>query len=60
LIPDPKDPKAVALFEQWASVELTDFDAFATELVAQKLFNKLVIHLPPSDPQLTQNQMAWH
>jgi len=40
LIPDPKDLKAVALFEQWASVELTDFDAFATEVVGQKLFNK--------------------
>jgi hypothetical protein len=42
LIPDPKDPKAVALFDQWASVELTDFEPFALELVTQKYFNKLV------------------
>ena len=46
LIPDAKDLKATALFDQWASVELTDFDAFATELVAQKLFNKSVAATP--------------
>ncbi|KAH6698491.1 putative glutathion S-transferase II, GST-II [Leptodontidium sp. MPI-SDFR-AT-0119] len=40
LIPDCKDLKATALFDQWASVELTDFDAFASELVAQNLFYK--------------------
>lgn len=46
MIPNPKDLKATALFEQWASVELTDFDAFATELVQQNLFNRSVTLIP--------------
>jgi glutathione S-transferase len=41
LIPDAKDVKATALFDQWQSVEAFDFDPFASELVAQKLFYKL-------------------
>jgi glutathione S-transferase len=40
LISDPKDLKVTALFEQWASVELTNFDAYVTVLVAQQLFLK--------------------
>ena len=46
LMPDAKDPKAMALFDQWVSVELTDFDAFAAELVSQTLFNKSEISTP--------------
>ena len=40
LIPEPKDLKVTALFEQWASVELTNFDAYVTVLVSQQLFLK--------------------
>ncbi|KAG0648888.1 Glutathione S-transferase [Hyphodiscus hymeniophilus] len=41
LIPDPMDIKGMAIFEQWASVELTCFDTFTNVIVTQKLFNKV-------------------
>lgn len=61
LIPDAKDLKATALFDQWSSVELTDFDAFATELVAQKLFNKSVPPTPSLKPvaHVATDGEAW-
>jgi len=40
LIPDPTDLKASATFEQWASVELDNWNAFAYPIVVQKYFNK--------------------
>lgn len=45
LIPDPEDVKANALFEQWASVELTNYEHYSSVIVMQNLFTKLVFHL---------------
>jgi glutathione S-transferase len=42
LIPDAKDGKATALFEQWASVELQNYDKWLEPIVDQKFFNKSV------------------
>jgi glutathione S-transferase len=42
LIPPPTDLKATALFEQAASVEQANFDAFASKLVAEKVFKPYV------------------
>ncbi|KAG8898263.1 hypothetical protein FRC01_010973, partial [Tulasnella sp. 417] len=39
LIPDPNDLKAVALFEQAASVELADFEPNVSAIAAEKVFN---------------------
>jgi hypothetical protein len=38
LIPDASDVKARALFEQWASVELQNYDKYAEPIVDQKVF----------------------
>ena len=38
LIPDPADLKATALFEQAASIELTNFDPSASGVAFQKIF----------------------
>lgn len=38
LTPDPTDSEATAVFNQWASVETSNFDFFANHLVEQKLF----------------------
>lgn len=35
LMPDPTDLKAVALFEQWASVEVDQFDKPASPLIVE-------------------------
>jgi glutathione S-transferase len=40
LLPDPTDLNASAIFNQWLSVELDDWNAFAYPIVAQKFFNK--------------------
>ncbi|ESK89541.1 hypothetical protein Moror_1201 [Moniliophthora roreri MCA 2997] len=40
LIPDASDLKALALFEQAASIELVDFDAFAATAVFENVFKK--------------------
>ncbi|KAG8945085.1 hypothetical protein FRC04_001246 [Tulasnella sp. 424] len=39
LLPDPKDLKAVALFEQAACVEQADFDPSASGIVVEKIVN---------------------
>lgn len=39
LIPDPRDLRKTALFEQAASIETTSFDAQAFELLYQLVFN---------------------
>lgn len=44
LLPDPTDLKAIALLEQWFSVELDNYDHFAHDIVEQKLFNVYVPH----------------
>ncbi|KAG8952803.1 hypothetical protein FRC04_003728 [Tulasnella sp. 424] len=41
LIPDPKDLKAVALFEQAACVEQADFEPYVSGIAVEKLFNPL-------------------
>ena len=38
LIPDPGDVRATAVFEQGASVELSNFDTFAAGLAYEKVF----------------------
>ncbi|PSR73266.1 hypothetical protein EW026_g5785 [Hermanssonia centrifuga] len=38
LLPDPTDLKAVGKFEQAASIELSNFDPFASGLAAEKVF----------------------
>ena len=38
LLPDPLDFQAVAIFDQGASVELSDFDPYASGIVAEKVF----------------------
>ena len=38
LIPDPSDIQKTALFEQAASVETSDFDAFASVLAFENIF----------------------
>ena len=43
LIPDPADVKATALFEQAASVELSNFDPFASGIAYEKVFRPCVI-----------------
>ncbi|KAI9763702.1 MAG: hypothetical protein M1840_009175 [Geoglossum simile] len=40
LIPSQTDLKALAIFEQAASVELCHFDAYASKLVREKVFKK--------------------
>lgn len=51
LLPDSTDLKAVALFEQWASVEKDNWDVHAASIVAQKLFNTCV-YLLSHDPMI--------
>jgi glutathione S-transferase len=46
LIPDAKDDQAAALFEQWASVELQNYDKWLEPIVDQKFFNKSVSPSP--------------
>lgn len=58
LTPNPKDLKATALFEQWASVELTNYDTYATVLVGQKLFGKYASRTLISYPQAHTMQGA--
>ncbi|KAG8903137.1 hypothetical protein FRB99_003680 [Tulasnella sp. 403] len=41
LLPDAADLKESALFEQGASIELSNFDPFASGLVAEKVFNPM-------------------
>ena len=38
LLPDPSDLKAVALFEQAASIEQANFDSFASTIAWEKVF----------------------
>ncbi|KAL6898449.1 glutathione S-transferase [Trichoderma evansii] len=40
LMPDQSDLKATALFEQWASVELSHFDSIVSSLYYQKIVRK--------------------
>jgi glutathione S-transferase len=47
LVPARGDIKAQAIFDQWLSVESTNWDAFAYPLVNQKLFRKCA---PPLSP----------
>ncbi|KAI0690020.1 thioredoxin-like protein [Cerioporus squamosus] len=42
LIPDPADLKKTALFEQAASVEVSNFDAFASPLAYENVFKPCV------------------
>ena len=39
ILPDPADIKATALFEQAASVELSNFDPFASGVAYEKVFH---------------------
>ena len=39
LIPDPRDLKATALFEQAASIEQSNFDSLAFNIMMEKLYN---------------------
>jgi glutathione S-transferase len=48
LIPDASDVKARALFEQWAYVELQNYDKYAEPIVDQKVFVPYV----PVSPKL--------
>jgi len=41
LIPDPTDLKASAIFEQWASVELDNWNAYAYPIVVEKFFKPM-------------------
>ncbi|KAI0351894.1 glutathione S-transferase [Trametes cingulata] len=41
LIPDPKDIQKTALFEQAASIELSNFDPFAAGLAAENIFKPM-------------------
>ncbi|KAG9043800.1 hypothetical protein FS837_009118 [Tulasnella sp. UAMH 9824] len=41
LLPDPSDAKAVALFEQAASIEQTSFDPYAYGIAVEKVFNPM-------------------
>lgn len=38
LVPDSSDTRAIAKFEQAASIELTSFDPFANRLVLERVF----------------------
>ncbi|KAG9042340.1 hypothetical protein FS837_010973 [Tulasnella sp. UAMH 9824] len=41
LLPDPSDIKAVALFEQAASIEQSNFDPYAFGIAVEKVFNPM-------------------
>ncbi|KAH0538973.1 hypothetical protein FGG08_004488 [Glutinoglossum americanum] len=49
LIPPQSDLQATALFEQAASVEQADFDAFAGKLVFERVFKKKYSGLQPNE-----------
>ncbi|PCH37492.1 glutathione transferase [Wolfiporia cocos MD-104 SS10] len=57
VVPDPADFKATALFEQAASIELTNFDPFASGLAAEKVF-KPRKGLGPTDEQVVARLAA--
>ncbi|KAH9925143.1 glutathione transferase [Fomitopsis serialis] len=40
VLPDPADLRAVAKFEQAASIELSNFDPFASQIAFEKVFKK--------------------
>jgi len=56
LIPDKNDLKANALFQQWMSVEVQDWDRYAAPLVLHKLFRKL--HGMDAIPEIVDDALA--
>ncbi|TFY55042.1 hypothetical protein EVJ58_g8498 [Rhodofomes roseus] len=54
VLPDPADLRAVAKFEQAASIELTNFDPFASQIAFEKVF-KGGKGLGPADPKVVES-----